>query len=64
MVVQLTNRTKVGNRCLCKCHNIRVQTEECSKNMGRVGPVLVRPGRFGLILGVDRFSLKGKSFRP
>ena len=34
-----------------------------SKNMGRFGPVLVRPGRFGLILDVGRFNLKGESFR-
>ena len=35
-----------------------------SKNMGRFGPLLVRPGRFGLILGVGLFSLKDESFRP
>ena len=35
-----------------------------SQNIGRSGPGLVRPGRFGLILGVDRFSRKGESFRP
>ena len=29
------------------------------KNMGRVGPVLVKPG-----LGLGRFSIKGESFRP
>ena len=34
-----------------------------SKNIGRFGHVLVRPGRFDLILGVARFSLKGESFR-
>ena len=44
-----------GNRCLCKCHIIRVQTEErCDQFQ-----VLGKPGRFSLI-----FSLKGKSFRP
>ena len=36
----------------------------CSQNMGRFGPGLVWPGRFGLILGVGRFSRKGESFRP
>ena len=36
----------------------------CSQNMGRFGPRLVRPGRFGLMLGVGRFSRKGESFRP
>ena len=36
-----------------------------SQNMGRFGLGLVRPGRFGLILGVGRFSRKDKSFnRP
>ena len=35
-----------------------------SQNMGRFGPGLVRPGRFGLILSVGRFSRKGESFRP
>ena len=35
-----------------------------SKNMDHFGPVLVRPGRVGLIFGVGRFSLKGESFRP
>ena len=35
-----------------------------SQNMGRFGRVLVRPGRFGLILDVGRFSRKGESFRP
>ena len=34
-----------------------------SQNMGRFGPGLVRPGRFGLILGVGRFSRKGEPFR-
>ena len=34
-----------------------------SRNMVRFGPVLVRPGRFGLILGVGRFRLKDESFR-
>ena len=33
------------------------------QNVGRFGPGLVRPGRFGLILGVGRFSRKGESFR-
>ena len=28
--------------------------------MGRFGPGLVRPGRFGLIVGVCRFSRKGE----
>ena len=44
-----------GNRCLRKCHNIRVRLKKdgiSSKIMGRFGPVLVWPGRFGLILGV------------
>ena len=56
-----------GNRCLCKCHNLGYRLKKdvtSSKNMGRFGPVLVRPGRFGLILGVGLFSLKGESFRP
>ena len=35
-----------------------------SQNMGRFGPGLVRPGRFGLMLGVCRFNRKGESFRP
>ena len=35
-----------------------------SQNMGRFGPGLVRPGRFGLMLGMGRFSRKGESFRP
>ena len=35
-----------------------------SQNMGRFGPWLVRPGRFGLIFGVGRFSRKKESFRP
>ena len=35
-----------------------------SQNMGRFGPGLVRPGRFGLIVNVGRFSRKGESFRP
>ena len=34
------------------------------QNMGHFGLVFVRPGRFGLILGVGRFSRKGESFRP
>ena len=33
------------------------------KNMGRFGPVLVKPGRFGLILVLGGFSRKGVSFR-
>ena len=35
-----------------------------SQNMGHFGPVLVRPGQFGLSLGVGWLSLKGVSFRP
>ena len=35
-----------------------------SQNMGRFGPVLVRPCRFDLILGVSRFSRKRESFTP
>ena len=35
-----------------------------SQNMGHFGPGLVRPGRFGFILGAGRFSRKGESFRP
>ena len=35
-----------------------------SNNIGHFDPVLVRPGRFCLILGVDRFSIKTESFRP
>ena len=35
-----------------------------SQIMGRFGAGLVRPGRFGLILGVGRFSRKGESFWP
>ena len=35
-----------------------------SQNMDRFGLGLVRPGHFGLILGVGRFSRKGESFRP
>ena len=35
-----------------------------SQNMGRFGTGLVRPGRFGLMLGVGRFSRKDESFRP
>ena len=34
-----------------------------SKNFGRFGPVLVRPGRFDLILAVVRFRFKGELFR-
>ena len=55
------------NRCLCKCHSIRIQTEKnvtSSQNMGRFGPGFVRSGHFGLILGVGRFSHKDESFRP
>ena len=51
------------NRYLYKCHTIRKDATS-SQNMGRFGPVLVRPGRFGLILGVDQFRRKGESFRP
>ena len=35
-----------------------------SQNMGHFGLGLVTPGRFGLILGVGRFSRKGELFRP
>ena len=35
-----------------------------SENMGRFDPGLVRPGRFGLIVGMGRFCLKGELFRP
>ena len=35
-----------------------------SKNMGRFGPGLVRPGRFGLMLGVVDSALKVSRLGP
>ena len=55
-----------GNHCLCKCHNIKVQTEDAtsSENMDHFDPGLVRPGRCGLIVGMGRFSLTVELLRP
>ena len=49
------------NATLLGCRLMKDATS--SKNFGRFGPVLVRPGRFDLILAVVRFRFKGELFR-
>ena len=51
-IVVYTNATVLGYRLK--------KDATSSQNMGRFGPGLIRRGRFGLLLGVDRFSRKSE----